>query len=106
MTERLNIMVAIEPYIGTYYSRDYVKRKVLRQTDEEIEEMAAEMEEENAMGMGVPLETQNALMQGAIDSEIEKQSALGNTPKEPSLDNSKNGGSTKAPEINIKKAKI
>ena len=30
MTERLNIMVAIEPYIGTYYSRDYVKRKVLR----------------------------------------------------------------------------
>ena len=106
MTERLNIMVAIEPYIGTYYSRDYVKRKVLRQTDEEIEEMGAEMEEENAMGMGVPLETQNALMQGAIDSEVEQQTALGKNPKEPSLDNSKNGGSTKAPEINIKKAKI
>jgi len=106
MTERLNIMVAIEPYIGTYYSRDYVKRKVLRQTDEEIEEMGAEMEEENAMGMGVPLETQNALMQGAIDSEVEQQTALGKNPKEPGLDNSKNGGSTKAPEINIKKAKI
>ena len=106
MTERLNIMVAIEPYIGTYYSRDYVKRKVLRQTDEEIEEMAAEMGEENEMGMGVPLETQNALMQGAIDNEVEQQTALGKNPKEPSLDNSKNGGSTKAPEINIKKAKI
>ena len=102
MTERLNIMVAIEPYIGTYYSRDYVKRKVLRQTDEEIEEMAAEMEEENAMGMGVPLETQNALMQGAIDSEIESQSALGKTPKEPEA----SGNGAKSPEINIKKAKI
>ena len=102
MTERLNIMVAIEPYIGTYYSRDYVKRKVLRQTDEEIEEMAAEMEEENAMGMGVPLETQNALMQGAIDGEIESQSALGKTPKEPEA----SGNGAKSPEINIKKAKI
>jgi len=103
MTERLNIMVSIEPYIGTYYSRDYVKRKVLRQTDEEIEEMAAEMEEENEMGIGVPLETQNQLMQGAIDQEAQ---SLGNTPKEPGLDNAKNEGTTEAPEINIKKAKI
>ena len=107
MTERLNIMVAIEPYIGTYYSRDYVKRKILRQTDEEIEEMAAEMEEENEMGMGVPLETQNQLMQGAIDTEVANQSAsLGKNSKEPDLDGAKNGGSTEAPEIDIKKAKI
>ena len=107
MTERLNIMVAIEPYIGTYYSRDYVKRKILRQTDEEIEEMAAEMEEENEMGMGVPLETQNQLMQGAIDTEVANQSAsLGKNSKEPDLDGAKNGGRTEAPEINIKKAKI
>ena len=106
MTERLNIMVAIEPYIGTYYSRDYVKRKVLRQTDEEIEEMAQKMEEENAAGIGVPLETQNQMMQGAIDNEIAKQETLGKNGKEPNLDNKKNGGRTEAPEINIKKAKI
>tara|TARA_B100001175_G_scaffold21546_1_gene16174 strand:+ start:1111 stop:2793 length:1683 start_codon:yes stop_codon:yes gene_type:complete len=106
MTERLNIMVAIEPYIGTYYSRDYVKRKVLRQTDEEIEEMAQEMEEENEAGIGVPLETQNQMMQGAIDNEVAKQDQLGKNGKEPNLDNKKNGGRTEAPEINIKKAKI
>ena len=106
MTERLNIMVAIEPYIGTYYSRDYVKRKILRQTDEEIEEMAQEMEEENEAGIGVPLETQNQMMQGAIDNEIAKQETLGKNGKEPNLDNKKNGGRTEAPEINIKKAKI
>ena len=105
MTERLNIMVAIEPYIGTYYSRDYVKRKILRQTDEEIEEMAQEMEEENEAGIGVPLETQNQMMQGAIDNEVAKQD-LGKNGKEPNLDNAKNGGRTEAPEINIKKAKI
>jgi len=106
MTERLNIMVAIEPYIGTYYSRDYVKRKVLRQTDEEIEEMAQEMEEENEAGIGVPLETQNQMMQGAIDAETERQGNLGKNKTEPNLDNKKNGGRTEAPEIDIKKAKI
>ena len=106
MTERLNIMVAIEPYIGTYYSRDYVKRKVLRQTDEEIEEMAQEMQEENEAGIGVPLETQNQMMQGAIDAEKQRQGNLGKNKTEPTLDNKKNGGRTEAPEIDIKKAKI
>jgi hypothetical protein len=36
MNERLNLMVAVQPYIGTYYSRDFVRRKILRQTDQEI----------------------------------------------------------------------
>jgi hypothetical protein len=36
MNERLNLMVAVQPYIGTYYSKDFVRRKVLRQTDQEI----------------------------------------------------------------------
>ena len=106
MNERLNLMVAIEPYIGTYYSRDYVKRKILRQTDDEIEEMAKEMEEENASGIGVPLETQNMMVQGRLDTEKEAAKNLGKTPKEPDIANSKGEGSTEAPGIDIKKAKI
>ena len=38
MTERLNLVATAEPYIGKYYSQDYVRRKILRQTDEEIVE--------------------------------------------------------------------
>jgi len=38
MTERLNLTVTAEPYIGKYFSQDYVRRKILRQTDEEIVE--------------------------------------------------------------------
>ena len=105
MNERLNLMVAIEPYIGTYYSRDYVKRKILRQTDEEIEEMAEEMEEENATGVGVPLETQNQIMQGQIENgQIgnNQKTNMGKNGKDPEV----NGSSTEAPELNIKKAKI
>jgi hypothetical protein len=37
--ERLGILATIEPYIGKYYSQDYVRRKVLRQTDSEIIEI-------------------------------------------------------------------
>ena len=99
MNERLNVMERIEPYIGTYYSRDYVKRKVLRQTDEEIIEMDKEMEKENEMGTGVPLETQNAIAMG-------QQNDLGKNPTEPDLENKKGGDSTEAPGIDIKKAKI
>ena len=38
MTERLNLAVTAEPYIGKYFSQDYVRRKIIRQTDEEIVE--------------------------------------------------------------------
>ena len=34
--ERLALLGATEPYIGKYYSQDWVRRNVLRQTDEEI----------------------------------------------------------------------
>jgi len=36
MNERLALVQTAEPYIGKYYSQDYVRRKILRQTDQEI----------------------------------------------------------------------
>ena len=38
MNERLGTLATIEPYIGKYFSSHYVSTKVLRQTDQEIEE--------------------------------------------------------------------
>lgn len=101
MNERLQLMVQIEPYIGTYYSRDYVKRKILRQTDEEIMEMETEMGEENEMGTGVPLETQQMMMQGQMQMD-QASTNLGNNPTDAAPDES----STQSPGIDIKKAKI
>jgi hypothetical protein len=97
MNERLNIMTQIEPYIGTYYSRDYVKRKVLRQSDEEIIEMEQEMEEENQTGVGVPLETQAAIMQGQMEN-----GQLGKDSVADDMDSS----AAEPPTLEIKKAKI
>ena len=101
MNERLNLMTQIEPYIGTYYSRDYVKRKILRQTEEEMIEMEKEMEEENATGVGVPLETQQMIAQGQMVVD-RATTNLGKNGKDPDT----KGNSTEPPGIDIKKAKI
>jgi len=36
LTERLNLLTTAEPYIGKYFSKDYARRHILRQTDQEI----------------------------------------------------------------------
>ena len=45
--DRMETMQVIAPYIGVFYSKKYVRKNVLKMTDEEIEEMDAEIVEEN-----------------------------------------------------------
>mgnify|MGYP001466891963 FL=1 len=51
MNERLGTLATIEPYIGKYYSVDYVRRKILRQTDTEMQEIDMQIEKEIAAGI-------------------------------------------------------
>jgi hypothetical protein len=51
MTERLNMVATAEPYVGKYFSQDYVRRKILRQTDEEIIEQDGLIEKEIKNGV-------------------------------------------------------
>ena len=46
LNERLGILATIEPYIGKYYSTEYVRKRVLRQTDGEIIEIDEQIEQE------------------------------------------------------------
>ena len=48
--ERLNLLAQAEPYIGKYYSQQYVRQKILRQTDTEMEEQDKQIEKEIADG--------------------------------------------------------
>ena len=50
-TERLNLAGLAEPYVGKYYSQDYVRRHILRQTDEEILEQDELIEKEIENGV-------------------------------------------------------
>ncbi len=51
LNDRLNIVNQVEPYLGKYFSVEYVKRQILRQTDDEIEEI--EMQIQNEIQLGV-----------------------------------------------------
>ena len=48
---RLQTVQQMEPYIGKFYSMDWVKRNVLQQTQEEIEDMQAQMDAEEEYHM-------------------------------------------------------
>jgi len=51
LNERLNMVQVAEPYIGKYFSQDYVRRKILRQTDIEIIEQDAIIKKEIKNGI-------------------------------------------------------
>ena len=51
MNERLTLAATAEPYVGKYYSQDYVRRKILRQTDIEILEQDKLIEDEIKKGI-------------------------------------------------------
>ena len=44
--ERLNLLAQAEPYVGKYFSQEYVRQKILRQTDGEIKEQDKQIEKE------------------------------------------------------------
>ena len=51
MEGRLGMLATIEPYIGKYYSTEYVRKRILRQTDQEIEEIDTQIEDEIQKGI-------------------------------------------------------
>lgn len=46
LANRLSVLAQIEPYVGTYYSHEYVKKYILKQTDEDIVNIAKQIEKE------------------------------------------------------------
>ena len=46
ITGRLNTLQLIDPFVGKYFSQDWVKKNILYQTQEEIDEIAKQMEAE------------------------------------------------------------
>lgn len=46
MRNRMDLLQQVQPYVGLYYSQGYVKRNILRLTDDEIENIENEIKEE------------------------------------------------------------
>jgi len=91
MQERVNIAQLVDPYVGRYYSADYVRRKILRQTDEEIIEQDKLIEEEIAKGI---IPDPNAVMMepGAPQPGGANAMAAPESPKDPEPPETPAGG--------------
>jgi hypothetical protein len=51
LTNRLSLVTSMEAYIGKYFSTEYVRKKILRQTDSEIIEIDAQIDDEIEKGI-------------------------------------------------------
>ena len=106
MTERLNMVATAEPYVGKYYSQDYLRRKILRQTDEEIIEQDKLIEKEIKEGI---IPDPNSPVDPETGMPIDGSSGmdLGQPVIEPDIE--ADGSETEAPEIksvDLKSAEI
>jgi hypothetical protein len=92
LTNRLTLATTIEPYIGKYYSTEYVRKKILRQTDSEIIEIDLQIEDEIAKGIlpdpNAPVDEMGNPIPGGgeIAGQDIQQGAGGEIPMEPSMD--------------------
>lgn len=90
LTERMNNLSIAEPYIGKYFSRDYARRKILRQTDQEIVEEDAKIKKEIEDGVipnpNIPVDPNTGLPIESPGNNI--QGDMGKIPVEPKVGNS------------------
>ena len=85
MNERLGTLATIEPYIGKYYSVDYVRRKILRQTDVEIKEIDKQIEKEIKDGV-IPDPNSIDPITGEPLPQDGDMNMMGDIPMEPDLE--------------------
>ena len=102
--ERFSLALEAEPYIGKYYSQDWVRRQILRQTDQDILEQDELIEKEIDEGIiQDPKELEMAVdgfngMAPGVGEAAGPGGDLGTPIMEPNLEGSKAAGRTKLPK--------
>tara|TARA_Y100001970_G_scaffold99692_1_gene125339 strand:- start:27501 stop:29126 length:1626 start_codon:yes stop_codon:yes gene_type:complete len=80
LTERLNLVTAMDPFAGRYFSLEYIRRHILRHTDAEINEIDEQIEDEIEKGVlpdpatidpatGMPIEDPAAMEGEGMEEE-------------------------------------
>jgi len=98
LNERLGVLATIEPYIGKYYSTQWVRSKVLRQTDAEMIEMDEQIEKEIKDGI-IPDPSSIDPITGEPLPQEGEQGMMGDVPMEPEIDGGITSADGKAAEI-------
>ena len=100
LNERLGVVAAVDPYVGKYFSLDYVRRKILKQKDEEVIEIDKQMKQEIKDGLlADPMEVQQLQMgvhpEQMPGGAMNPDPNMGQMPQDPGID----GSATEAPEM-------
>ena len=97
LNERLSMVQTAEPYVGKYFSQDYLRRKILRQTDQEIIEEDKLIQKEIQKGIipdpSIPVDPNTGM---PLDQQ---QMDLGKPVVEPEIDASSVNADATAAEI-------
>jgi len=68
LTERLNLASTMDVFIGKYYSVEYIRRQILKQTDAEMDEIDEQIEKEKEAGIIMdPMEAEMMAAGGGMD---------------------------------------
>jgi len=90
--ERMNEVANMDPYVGKYFSADYIRRQVLKHTDVEIKEIDKQIKQEISDGIIMDPMAMQAIEMGIGEDPMTDDAALsGGT----------NGGSTADPKSSI-----
>ena len=52
LRNKVDVMNQLQPYVGTYYSKEYIRKNILKLSDEEIENINLQNQEEPSESQG------------------------------------------------------
>jgi hypothetical protein len=70
-TEQLNVLAAMDPYVGKFFSIDYIRQEILGMTEKQIEEMDMQMADDIEMGRAMNPTDLVAADQQQLDAETD-----------------------------------
>jgi hypothetical protein len=88
MKERISLVIDMDPFVGKYFSTEYIRRQILMQTDKEYKEMDKQMKKDITAGIVISpadstsldlMDRQNSALAPEIQSdqaEVDSQRAL------------------------------
>ena len=75
MRERLSLVNEVSPYIGKYFSVEYIRKVVLRQSDDDIIEIDSQIRDE--IKQGIIANPEGAQMDDDEDTDINSIDNIG-----------------------------
>lgn len=102
MKDRIETVGIVAPYIGVFYSEEYVKKNILNMTDEQIEEMQEQIAKENSAKIAQQAKNINT-MNSSIDPVDEDESKPTNDTKQKSKEDKIQDAKTQYDKLKLKK---